>query len=52
MDVMMQQSLNQSEYLKVLQETFEQFRRDVTQYLTEKDMLRIVPHGIRTGKRL
>ncbi len=35
-----------------VEETFEQFRRDVTQYLTEKDMLRIVLHGIRTGKPL
>ena len=33
-----------------VEETFEQFKRDVTQYLTEKDMLRIILHSIRTGK--
>ena len=35
-----------------VEETFEQFKRDVTQYLTEKDMLRIILHYIRTGERL
>jgi hypothetical protein len=35
-----------------VQDTFEQFKRDVTQYLTEKDMLRIILHHIRTGERL
>jgi hypothetical protein len=34
------------------EETFEQFRKDVTQYLTEKDMLRIILHDTRTGERL
>jgi hypothetical protein len=31
------------------EETFEQFKKDVTQYLTEKDMLRIILHHIRKG---
>jgi len=35
-----------------VEETFEQFKLDVTQYLTEKDMLRIILHYIRTGERL
>ena len=33
-------------------ETFEQFKTDVTQYLTEKDMLRIILHHIRSGEHL
>ncbi len=35
-----------------VEEVFEQFKKDVTQYLTEKDLLRIILHNIRTGKGL
>jgi hypothetical protein len=31
-------------------ETFEQFKRDVEHFLTEKDMLRMILHSLRTGK--
>lgn len=34
------------------EETFEQFRKDWTQNLTEKDVLRIVFRHVRTGERL
>ena len=34
-----------------IEETFEQFKRDVTHFLTEKDMLRMVLHSLRTGER-
>jgi hypothetical protein len=33
-----------------VEETFEQFKRDVTHFLTEKDMLRMILHSLRTGK--